>query len=57
MAKFAESVNREIARIGFFGSSRPNGPGKLGGQVNLYAARGHVLAVASIFPDAPPATS
>ena len=57
MAKFAESVNWEIARIGFFGSSRPNGPENLGGLVNLYAARDHVLVVASIFPDAPPALS
>jgi len=38
MAKFAESVNWEIAWIGFFGSSRRIGPGKLGGRVKLYAA-------------------
>lgn len=57
MANFAESVNWEIARIGFFGSSRRNGPGKLGGQVKLQLPRDQVLDVASNFPNAPPASS
>jgi hypothetical protein len=56
MAKFAESVNSEIARICFFGRSLGNGLGKLGGRVKLYALWDDFLGVASSFPNASPAS-